>query len=89
MEITLEREAELHEAIEQGRRYRIAAEVFAEFLSNRKEEIIREFEAYGVNVSDKDGALIELRVMRRYRDVCARMIDMGKQAEMELYKNGE
>ena len=81
MEITLEREAELHEAIEQGRRYRIAAEVFAEFLSNRKEEIIREFEAYGVNVSDKDGALIELRVMRRYRDVCARMIDMGKQAE--------
>ncbi|MBR0258060.1 MAG: hypothetical protein IJQ58_10010 [Synergistaceae bacterium] len=86
--MTLEREAELRDAIEQGRRYRIAAEVFAEFLSDCKEEIIRGFEAYGTNVSDKDAKITELMVLRKFRDVSAKMMVLGEQAERELESNG-
>lgn len=89
MEMIYERVENLREAVEAGRRCRIAAEVFAEFLSNRKGEIIREFEAYGTNASDKDGAITELRVMRSFRDVCAKMISLGEIAEGELARNGE
>lgn len=89
MEDKLEREERLREAIEDGRRYKIAAEVFAEFLSNRRDEIIREFEAYGTNASDKDGAITELRVMGRFRNRCETMIHLGEIAEGELARNGE
>ncbi len=85
----MEREMELREDVERGRRYKIAAEVFAEFLSNRKDEIIRDFEAYGLNVIDKDGAITEIRVMRRFRDVCAKMISLGEIAESELDRDGK
>ena len=36
-------EAELREAVEKGRRYKIAGEVLKEFLDDRRDEIIRAF----------------------------------------------
>ena len=77
-------DAELREAIEQGRRYRIAAEVFEEFLTNRKAEIVREFEEKYLDDGSVYDNLAELRVMRKYRDMSAKMISLGEIAEERM-----
>ena len=80
-------EAELREAVEKGRRYKIAGEVLKEFLDDRREEIIRAFESgiYGDDISEP---LSELRIMKRFRSLCQTQIDIGELAEKELTEYG-
>ena len=77
-------EAELREAIEQGRRHKIAAEVLKEFLYSRREEIIREFEGKCLEDGAVYDKLAELRVMRKYQDMSAKMIALGEIAEERI-----
>ncbi len=77
-------EAELREAIEQGRRHKIAAEVLKEFLDSRREEIIREFEGKCLEDGVVYDKLAELRVMRKYQDMSAKMIALGEIAEERI-----
>lgn len=86
------REEELREAIEAGRRYKIAGEVWREFLTNRREEIIRDLEYghyKGMNEEMLNEELAELRILRKYQDVGNMMIDAGVLAEREMRINGE
>lgn len=81
------RQDELREAIETGRRYKVAGEVLKEFLYDRREEIVRIFEnrLYGDDVSME---LAELRIMKRFRNLCQTQIDLGELAEKELSEYG-
>lgn len=88
MEI-IEREMELREDIEIGRRNKIALEVMKEFLDNHRETIIREFEGDSLDDLQVKEKLAELRVMRRFRDVCAKMISFGEIAESEIERYGK
>lgn len=81
-------EAELREAIEQGRRHKIAAEVLKEFLDNRKEEIMREFEEKYLSDGTIYDKLAELRVMRKFMDMSAKMISIGEIAEERMKEIG-
>ena len=63
---------------------RDAAEVFEEFLTNRKAEIIREFEEKYLDDGSVYDNLAELRVMRKYRDMSAKMISLGEIAEERM-----
>ncbi len=83
-----EEESEIREAIEAGRRYKIAAEVWREFLANRREEIVRLFEADTVMSADIEASLAELRVMKKFRDMSWKMIDLGDLAERRLSEIG-
>lgn len=78
-------EEELREAVEKGRKCKIAAEVWREFLDDRREEIIKSFE----NGFCNDEMLAELRVMNKFRSLCEAMIAMGKIAEEDLREYGE
>ena len=80
-------EAELREAVEKGRRYKIAGEVLKEFLDDRREEIIRAFEN-GIYAGDIKEPLSELRIMKRFRSLCQTQIDIGELAEKELTEHG-
>ena len=84
-----EHEAELREAIETGRRYKIAGEVLKKFLDERREEIILNFEE-NMFISNNDicDMLSELRVMKKFRNLCNTQIDIGELAEKELSENG-
>lgn len=81
-------EAELREAIEQGRRHKIAAEVLKEFLDNRKEEIMREFEEKYLSDGTIYDKLAELRVMRKLMDMSAKMISIGEIAAERMKEIG-
>lgn len=81
---------ELLKAIEDGRRHKISAEVFCEFLDSRKDEILRLMEGgcYNSHDAELDNWLAELRVMKRFKDICNKMIALGNIAEERMNKIG-
>ena len=84
-------EEELREAVEKGRRYKIAAEVWREFLNDRREEIIQNFEQgnYGEDNDKFNETLAELRIIIKFRDMSTAMINVGEIAEEALREYGE
>lgn len=91
MSYSLDDEQAIREVIEKGRRYKIAAEVWREFLNDRREEIIRNFEVgnYGADNNRFNETLAELRVIKQFRDMSESMIAAGELAEEELREYGE
>lgn len=80
---------ELRQAIEAGRKHKIAAEVWADFLDSRKEEIIRLLETGHVQDKEYMSDLVtELRVLQKFRDVCNKMIQLGEIAEERMNEIG-
>ena len=81
----------MREVVERGRRYKIAAEVWREFLNDRREEIISNFEIgnYGVNNDKFNETLAELRIIKKFRDMSTAMINLGEIAEEDLREYGE
>ena len=86
--MTEEREQELRQDAETGRRYKIAMEVWREFLDNRREELMRTLEEKCCDDWELQDITNELRVMKRFRDVSYRNIRRGEIAEEGL-SNGE
>lgn len=84
-----EDEQELREAIEAGRRHKIAGEVLSEFLNQRREEIVRTLEDYDELEDVTLHCLnVELALMKKFRNVARRMIDLGEAAEARLAEDG-
>ena len=79
---------ELREAIEQGRRNKIAGEVLNEFLSNRREDIIRDFETGVITGGNALDAISELRVMKKFKDMARKMVQLGEIAEERMNEIG-
>lgn len=77
---------ELRQAVEEGRRYKVAGEVLKGFLEDRRVEIINELEKlnYGRDIDLMRDYVSELKVMRKFRDICRMQIDLGELAEKEL-----
>lgn len=80
--------SELREAIEQGRRNKTAGEVLNDFLMYRREDIIRDFETGAVTGGNALDAISELRVMKKFRDVARKMIQLGEIAEERMNEIG-
>ena len=80
--------SELREAIEQARRNKIAAEVLCEFLANRREDIIRDFETGAITGGNALDAISELRVMKRFKDMTKTMMQLGEIAEERMNEIG-
>ena len=80
--------AELMQAIESGRRSKIAAEVFDEFLNEHREEIVRNLEFGTIAAENLADALAELRVMKAFRGVTKNMIQLGEIAEERMNEIG-
>lgn len=80
---------ELRQAIEAGRKHKIAGEVLTEFLDNRREDIVRDLEA-GTCMSPEvvSSSLAELRVMKLFRSVASQKIQLGEIAEERMKKIG-
>lgn len=82
-------EAELREAIEAGRRHKIAAEVWSEFLDDRRFEILRLLEQNVCYSSEELQAFAtELRVIRKFQDMSDKMIALGEIAEERMNEIG-
>ena len=81
----------MREVVERGRRYKIAAEVWREFLNDRREEIISNFEVgnYGEDNDKFNETLAELRIIKKFRDMSTAMINLGEIAEEDLREYGE
>ena len=79
---------ELRKAIEDGRRHKIAAEVFGEFLDGRRTEIVRSLEAEPKAEDYVINALAELRVMKQFHRVIGNMIQLGEIAEERMNEIG-
>lgn len=79
---------ELREAIEQGRRNKIAGEVLNKFLSNRREDIIRDFETGVITGGNALDAISELRVMKKFKDMARKMVQLGEIAEERMNEIG-
>lgn len=79
-------EEELRQDAETGRRYRIAMEVWREFLDDRKAAIVELFEndIYSTEDYELYDLLAELRVMKRFRNVSHMNIGRGEIAEGKL-----
>lgn len=86
--MTEEYEEELRQDAETGRRYRIAMEVWREFLDNNREEIVRHMESAMLEDSALQRLNAVLLVMKEFRDVSYRNIQRGEIAEEELSQNG-
>lgn len=80
--------SELRNAIEQGRRNKIAGEVLSEFLDNRREDIIRDFETGAITGGNALDAITELRVMKRFKDMARKMVQLGEIAEERMNEIG-
>ena len=80
--------SELRNAIEQGRRNKIAGEVLNEFLTNRREDIIRDFETGAITGGNALDAITELRVMKRFKDIARKMVQLGEIAEERMQEIG-
>ena len=80
--------SELRQAIEKGRKQKIAAEVLSEFLNNRREDIIRDFETGAITGGNALDAISELRVMKRFKDMAKNMIQLGEIAEERMNEIG-
>ncbi|MBR1438513.1 MAG: hypothetical protein IJ587_08245 [Synergistaceae bacterium] len=74
-----EDEDELRQAIEEGRKRKIAAEVLCGIFDERKAEIVRKMEADGAMAESQQliSWLAELRVMKAYKDMARKMISIG------------
>lgn len=80
--------SELRKAIEQGRRNKTAGEVLNEFLDSRREDIIRDFETGALTGGSALDAITELRVMKKFKDVARKMVQLGEIAEERLNEIG-
>lgn len=78
----------MREAIEQGRRNKTAGEVLSDFLNNRREDIIRDFETGAITGGNALDAISELRVMKRFKDMTRKMIQLGEIAEERMNEIG-
>lgn len=83
-----ESQSELLQAIEAGRKHKIAAEVMSEFLDTRREEILRDFETGRISPENATEAIAELRVMKEFRRLTDNMIQLGELAEERMNENG-
>lgn len=87
-----DREAELRQEAEQGRRAKIALEVLEEFLTRRHDDIVCLLEdgsySYTKNPEALRDALSEMRILRLIRDNAGYYIRRGKFAEEEM-SNGD
>ena len=83
-----DREAELRKDAEAGRKARIAAEVLREFLDDRREEIVREFEEKYLDDGSIYDNLADLRSIAKFRRKCEYLRQQGEIAE-EALRNGE
>lgn len=72
------------QAIEDGRRHRIAAEVWNKVLDERRDDILRDFENGVLTVDNGRDATAELRIMKRFKDMAAKMIALGELAQERL-----
>ena len=79
---------ELREAIEAGRKHKVAAEVFGDFLDGRRAEIVRALEDKPKAEDYVINALAELRVMKQFRRVIENMIQLGEIAEERMNEIG-
>ena len=79
-----ERQEELRQEAEQGRRAKIAGEVLKEFLDERREKIIREFEEKYLDNGSIYDNLADLRSIRKFREKCNALIQEGEIAEERL-----
>ena len=80
---------ELRQDAETGRRYKIAMEVWREFLDNHKEELVREMESKSLDPWEAQDIAIQLAIMKTFREVSYRNIQIGEIAEERLSKDGE
>lgn len=80
---------ELMKDAETGRRYKIAMEVWREFLDNQRENLIKEVEGKELSDEQLRDAASKLRVMNVFRNVSYRNIQLGKIAEEELSHGDE
>ena len=80
---------ELRQDAETGRRYKIAMEVWREFLDNHKEELVREMESKNLDPWEAQDIAVQLAIMRKFRDTSYRNIQIGEIAEERLSKDGE
>ena len=80
---------ELRHDAETGRRYKIAMEVWREFLDNHKEELVREMESKSLDPWEAQDIAIQLAIMKTFREVSYRNIQIGEIAEERLSKDGE
>lgn len=81
-------QSELLQAIEAGRKHKIAAEVMSEFLDTRREGIVRDFETGRIAPENAAEAIAELRVMKEFRRLADNMIQLGELAEERMNENG-
>ena len=75
---------ELQQDAETGRRYKIAMEVWREFLDNQREGLIELIELGGCGDSTLRDIASKLYVMKTFRDVSYMNIQRGELAEEEL-----
>ena len=80
---------ELREQSEEGRKYKIAIEVFSDFLDNRQNQIINEFGTKYCDEATVFDYLAELRVIKQFKNFSKTQVDLGEIAERELSKYGE
>ncbi|MBQ3455387.1 MAG: hypothetical protein IJG36_03020 [Synergistaceae bacterium] len=85
-----DREAELRNDAERGRKAKFAADVLREFLDERRENIIQclENDIFTTDNLELADELAELRVMKSFRGHCEYLKQQGEIAEEEL-RNGE
>lgn len=88
----MEMNEELREDIERGRKAQIALEVLKEYLTNRRNEIVRLLEDGTYSMSKAETlseVLAELRVIRAFWEDAEYNIQRGKYVEEELSRNGD
>ena len=87
-----DREAELRNDAELGRKARIGADVLREYLDKRRNDIVllleNDFYFFAKDIEVLRDALAELRVMKSFREHCEYLKQQGEIAEEEL-RNGE
>ena len=89
MEYKADEETELREAVEKGRRAKIAYEVLCKYLDACKERTIRQLENMSTSDMDTTRALVEcLQVMSGFREAIRRDIDIGEFAEERMNEIG-
>ncbi len=83
------REAELRHDAEHGRKAKIALEELKEFMTARRETLLKRLEDEDYSPEDVRNIIAELRVLKRFRNVKNADIYYGEEAEKELSRNGE
>ncbi len=73
---------------ENGRKYKIAKEIFSKFLEDQRNQFIDKFEN-SENPQELLSISIALRVIKDFKHLMEYEINMGELAEKELSENGE